>query len=73
MTNIWNELKFEDSRYFRKQKFKRIYPYFKIKNFQNVLILLYSRLKNSKYFYFRFDQVERNPTEELWLIVLQRA
>ena len=42
-------------------------------NFQNALILLYSPLKNSKYFYFGFDQVEKNRNQELWLNVFQRA
>ena len=30
-------------------------------------------LKNSKYFYFGFDKVDRNHKKELLLIVLQRA
>ena len=42
-------------------------------NFQNALILPYSPLNNSKYFYFGFDQVEKNCNEELWLNVLQGA
>ena len=35
-----------------------------------MLWFYYSWLKNSIYFYFGFDQDERNDTEELWLIVL---
>ena len=54
-------------------QFTKIYPCFKIKNFKNALILLYCRLKNSKHFYFGCDQVERNRTEELWLVVIQIA
>ena len=73
IADIWNELKFKDSSNFKKQKFTKIYPYFKINNLQNDLILPYSRLKNSIHLYFGFDQVERNRTEELWLIVLQIA
>ena len=50
----------------------KIYLYFKAENFQNTLILIYTTLKNSKFFYFGFDQVERNRKEEIWLTVLQR-
>ena len=71
--NIWNELKSEDSSNLKNKNLQKIYPYFKIKNFQNALILVYSRLKNSKHFHFGFDQVERKRTEELWSIILQRA
>ena len=73
IADIWNELKFNDSSNFRKQKFTKIYPCFEIKNFQNALILLYGWLKNSVHFYFDFDQIGRNHTEGLWLILLQRA
>ena len=48
-----------------------MYHCFKIENIQNALILLYNPLKNSKYFYFGFDQAERNRKEELSLIVLK--
>ena len=50
-----------------------MYPYFKKENFQNALILLYTPLQNSNYFYSGFDRFERNRKEELWLTVLQRA
>ena len=51
----------------------KIYLYFKKENFQSALILLYTLLKNSKYFSSGFDQVGRNHKEELLLIVRQRA
>ena len=42
IADVWNELKFKDSSNFKKQKLTTIYPYFKRKNFQNALILLYN-------------------------------
>ena len=40
-----------------------MYPHFKLENFKYAVILLYNPLKNTEYFCFGFDQVDRNHKE----------